>query len=101
MLTGFKSILLLIITTLFSLTNMNAQNLLTNGGFEGGGSGNGFLVHNYALINPVNGTSTPGKYAITKDPSVMNSSFISGDTIFTNLNWITIPLFSFTNLLKK
>ncbi|MFD0779591.1 hypothetical protein ACFQZF_15070 [Flavobacterium myungsuense] len=58
MLTGFKSILLLIITTLFSLTNMNAQNLLTNGGFEGGGSTNGFFINQYGLINPVNGVST-------------------------------------------
>ena len=78
MLTGFKSILLLIITTLLSFANMVAQNLLTNGDFESGGSGNGFLVSNYTLINPVNGTSTPGRYAWTTNPNLMNSTYISG-----------------------
>ncbi|KAB1153539.1 Ig-like domain-containing protein, partial [Flavobacterium luteum] len=78
MLTGFKSILLLIITTLLSFTNTNGQNLLTNGDFESGGSGNGFLVSNYSLINPVNGTSTPGRYAWTTNPNLMNSTYISG-----------------------
>ncbi|MFD0985112.1 hypothetical protein ACFQ0S_11570, partial [Flavobacterium myungsuense] len=91
MLTGFKSILLLIITTLFSLTNMNAQNLLTNGGFEGGGSTNGFFINQYGLINPVNGVSTPGKYAITKDPKFMDTNFISGgDKTTGNGNMLVI-----------
>jgi hypothetical protein len=39
--------------------NLCSQNLLTNGGFEGGGSTNGFFINQYGLINLVNGTSTP------------------------------------------
>jgi len=78
MLTRFKSLLLLITTSLLSFTYTNAQNLLTNGDFESGGSGNGFLVSNYTLINPVNGTSTPGRYAWTTNPNLMNSTYISG-----------------------
>ncbi len=60
-----KSLLLLFLITALSNPTIYAQNLLTNGDFESGGSGTGFLLHNYSLINPVNGTSTPGKYAIT------------------------------------
>ncbi len=101
MLTGFKSILLLVITTLFSFTNMNAQNLLTNGDFESGISENDYIVNSYTFLNTTKGTSTSGNHAVPTNPSVMNSSFISGDTIFKNLNLITIPPFSFTNLLKK
>lgn len=73
-----KYVILLFITTALSHTTIYSQNLLTNGDFESGGSGNGFLVTNYSLINPVNGTSTPGKYAITTDPKLMNSTYISG-----------------------
>ena len=40
--------ILLFLTTVF---NSNAQNILTNGDFETGGSGVGFLVHDYTLIN--------------------------------------------------
>ncbi len=73
-----KSLLLLFLITALSNPTIYAQNLLTNGDFESGGSGTGFLVHNYSLINPVNGTSTPGKYAITTNPNLMNSTYISG-----------------------
>lgn len=55
-----------------------AQNLLSNGNFENGGSGNGFLVHDYTLINPLNGISLPGTYARTTNPNLMNTNFISG-----------------------
>ena len=73
-----KYVILLFITTALSHTTIYAQNLLTNGDFESGGSGTGFLVHNYGLINPLNGTSTPGKYGITTNPNLMNSTYISG-----------------------
>ena len=52
--------------------------ILTNGDFESGGSGTGFLVHNYTLINPLNGTSFPGFYARTTNPILMNTNYISG-----------------------
>ncbi len=58
-------------------TFLNAQ-ILTNGDFETGGSGVGFLVTNYTLINPLTGNSNPGFYARTTNPSLMNSTFISG-----------------------
>ena len=54
----------------------NAQ--LTNGNFESGGSGVGFLVNDYTLINPLNGTSNPGFYARTTNPALMNSTYNTG-----------------------
>lgn len=101
MLTGFKSILLLVIRTLFSFTNMNAQNLQTNGGFESGISENDYLVNSYTFLNTTTGSSTSGNHAITINPSVMNASFMLGDTIFMNLNWVTLPFLRLTNLLNK
>jgi hypothetical protein len=62
---------------LMANANLSAQ-ILTNGDFESGGSGNGFLVHNYTLINPVNGTSNPGFYARTTNPALMNSTYLAG-----------------------
>lgn len=54
--------------------------ILTNGDFESGGSGVGFLVHDYTVINPLTGTSAPGFYARTTNPALMNASYIaSGD----------------------
>lgn len=55
----------------------NAQ-ILTNGDFESGGSGVGFMVHDYTVINPVTGTSTPGFYARTTNPALMNANYIAG-----------------------
>jgi len=71
---------LLTIYIFISLLNSNlfAQNLLNNGDFESGGSGVGFFVHDYTLINPLTGTSNPGEYARTTNPSLMNTNFISG-----------------------
>lgn len=68
---------LLLLLLVAGSANMDAQ-ILTNGGFESGGSGNGFFVHDYTLINPVNGTSNPGFYARTTNPALMNSSYIAG-----------------------
>lgn len=98
---GFKYLFLLFITILLSLTNIKAQYLLTNGDFESGVSCNGYLVKSYTFLNPTTGSSTSGNYAITTGPNLMNSSFISGDTIFINLNWVTLPFLRFTNLFKK
>ena len=68
-------------TSLFLLITgsnlLNAQ-ILTNGNFETGGSGNGFLVSDYTLINPLTGTSNPGFYARTTNPALMNSTYIAG-----------------------
>lgn len=61
----------------FGINQSNAQ-ILTNGDFENGGSGVGFMVHDYTVINPVNGSSTPGFYARTTNPALMNSNYISG-----------------------
>lgn len=67
----------LILLLILSNLDLNAQ-ILTNGDFESGGSGVGFMVHDYTQINPVNGTSTPGFYARTTNPVLMNSSFNAG-----------------------
>ncbi|MCW4469777.1 gliding motility-associated C-terminal domain-containing protein [Flavobacterium sp. MFBS3-15] len=67
----------LLATLILGSSELNAQ-ILTNGDFESGGSGNGFFVHDYTLINPVNGTSNPGFYARTTNPQLMNSNYIPG-----------------------
>jgi hypothetical protein len=97
-----KSFVCLLLISTFSNTVVFAQNLLTNGDFESGGSGNGFIVNNTGYSPASNkGKSVPGNYSFVTDPSLMNSSFISGDTIFMNLNWVTLPFLRFTNLFKK
>ena len=73
-----KFILTLYIFSSTLNSNLSAQNLLNNGDFESGGSGVGFFVHDYSLINPVTGTSSPGQYARTTNPSLMNTAYISG-----------------------
>ncbi|NUY82364.1 gliding motility-associated C-terminal domain-containing protein [Flavobacterium sp. MAH-1] len=62
---------------LLAHANSNAQ-ILTNGDFESGGSGVGFMVHDYTQINPVTGTSNPGFYARTTNPALMNSTYNAG-----------------------
>jgi len=71
---NFKILFLILITVSF---NSNAQ-ILTNGDFESGGSGVGFMVHDYTLINPLTGLSTPGFYARTTNPALMNATFNAG-----------------------
>lgn len=73
-----KSLFILFICVIASNFNLSAQNLLNNGDFESGGSGVGFFVHDYTLINPLTGTSSPGQYARTTNPVLMNSNYISG-----------------------
>ena len=73
-----KSIVIMFVTVMLVSTNLTAQNLLNNGDFESGGSGVGFFVNNYSLINPLTGTSSPGQYARTTNPALMNTTYISG-----------------------
>ncbi|WP_284652638.1 gliding motility-associated C-terminal domain-containing protein [Flavobacterium terrisoli] len=75
----FRKTPLLFFLLLVGSINSNAQ-ILTNGGFETGGSGVGFMVHDYTLINPLTGTSNPGQYARTTNPALMNSTYnVGGD----------------------
>ena len=68
---------LLFFMLLIGSADLSAQ-ILTNGDFESGGSGVGFFVHDYTLINPLTGTSNPGFYARTTDPALMNSNYNTG-----------------------
>lgn len=73
----FKKIQILLCLVIFGNFSANSQ-ILSNGNFETGGSGVGFFVHDYTLINPLTGTSNPGFYARTTNPTLMNSNYISG-----------------------
>ncbi len=73
----FKKIQILLCFLIFGTFSVKGQ-ILTNGNFENGGSGVGFFVHDYTLINPLTGTSNPGFYARTTNPTLMNSNYISG-----------------------
>ena len=64
----FKKIQILLCLVIFGNFSANSQ-ILTNGNFESGGSGVGFFVHDYTLINPLTGTSNPGFYARTTNPT--------------------------------
>ena len=75
-----KNIKLLLFSILISFfTTISAQTLI-NGNFESGGNGVGFLINGigYTQINPTTGSSTSGNYAITTNPQLLNSNFISG-----------------------
>lgn len=71
-----KKIIFLFASLFFLNLSIRSQ-ILTNGDFESGGSGVGFLVHDYTLINPLNGISSPGFYARTTDPVFMNAGYFS------------------------
>ena len=70
-----------IVLTLLVLASLTAkaQNIFTNGDFESGASGNGFIVGG-AGYSPAStpGTSVPGNYAFTSNPQSLNSTFITG-----------------------
>jgi hypothetical protein len=72
-----RTMLLLFFLSMIGNARLSAQ-ILSNGDFESGGSGAGFMVHDYTLINPLNGTSSPGFYGRTTDPALMNSTYNSG-----------------------
>jgi gliding motility-associated-like protein len=58
-----------------------SQNLITNGSFELGGPGNGFIVdgagYNY-ITPPYAGTTNGGDFAVNNNPVLINTIFISG-----------------------
>jgi len=65
---------------LISFSNSALGQTLTNGNFESGGNTVGFLINGagYTQINPPTGSSFQGNYAITTNPQLLNSNFISG-----------------------
>jgi gliding motility-associated-like protein len=65
---------------LIPFSNIVSGQTLTNGNFEAGGNGVGFLINGigYTQINPTTGSSTSGNYAFTTNPQLLNSTFISG-----------------------
>ena len=75
------STFLLFFILLFGVS-VTAQNLLTNGNFEGGGNGTGFSISNPNYIEisaPFLGTTVPGNFGFTANPQPLNTSkFISG-----------------------
>ncbi len=79
-----KKILLSILLIISFTNTIIAQNLLSNGNFESGGSGIGFQTNGsgYTNITPppaFSGTTTAGDYAFTTNPQPMNTSnFIAG-----------------------
>ncbi len=93
-----KLVQFLIILLIVKSNSLSAQNILVNGDFESGGSGMGFLVHDYTLINPLNGSSAPGNYARTTNPNLMNSGFnLGGDHTTGNGNMIVVDDANVTN----
>lgn len=65
---------------LIPISNVVFGQTLINGDFESGGNGVGFLINGigYTQMNPPTGISSPGNYAITTNPQLLNSNFISG-----------------------
>ncbi len=77
------------ITLLFLSCIAGSQNLLTNGDFESGGNGVGFIVNGagYNQINPpFSGTTSAGDFAITTNPQPMNTAFFIADGDHTTGN---------------
>lgn len=72
---------MLLFVLLFPAIHGHSQNLLVNGDFESGGSGNGFQTNApYVLLSPpYSGNVNAGQYAITSNPQPVNTSdWISG-----------------------
>ena len=68
-------------TSILSVMNVYSQNRLVNGDFESGSNGVGFSINSSQytqLFPPFSGNTTPGNYAVTTNPQLMNTSFISG-----------------------
>jgi hypothetical protein len=66
-----KKLLLLTLASYLLTNTLTAQNLLTNGDFESGGSGNGFLVDGVGytqLTGPFSGSTSAGNYAFINNP---------------------------------
>ncbi len=74
--TNFKKLLALLTFCVLAINNSNAQNLLFNGDFENGGSGNGFQTQSpYNYLATLTGNSVPGDYAIISDAQLMNTAW--------------------------
>jgi gliding motility-associated-like protein len=75
-----KNIQVIIVLIFISFFTSVSGQTLTNGSFELGGNGIGFLINGagYTQINPTTGSSSSGNYAITTNPQLLNSNFISG-----------------------
>jgi gliding motility-associated-like protein len=76
----FSKIFLALILIIGLSTSSKSQNLLYNGDFEYGGSGNGFVSNDpsYFYLATPNGTSFAGNWAITNNPQLMNGGFDPG-----------------------
>ncbi|MDI1317012.1 MAG: hypothetical protein PSU83_06890, partial [Flavobacterium sp.] len=76
-----KGKILLLLSLLF-INFADSQNLLTNSGFESGGSGFGFVTNGAgysALATPYSGTTIPGNFAVVTNSNLLNTSdFIFG-----------------------
>ncbi len=61
-------------------TSSKAQNLLYNGDFEYGASGNGFVTDDpsYFYLATPNGVSFAGNWAISNNPQLVNSGYVPG-----------------------
>lgn len=68
----------LFIFIFLNIRHGNAQNLLTNGDFELGGSDVGFIAGGFPAYSlaTIAGTSVLGNYSFVTYQSLMNSSFI-------------------------
>ena len=72
--------LFILLFPFYTTAQVSPLNLLVNGDFESGGSGNGFqTLSPYNFLATVTGNSNPGDYAVITNPQPMNTSFfISG-----------------------
>lgn len=92
-----------LILIILSCITVQSQNILTNGGFESCISVVVFKVYvpPSDTLATSSVTSVQDNYAFVTIPQSLNSSFISGDTIFMNLNWVSLPFLRFSNLFKQ
>lgn len=63
---------------LYSVQSAESQNLLVNGNFESGGNNVGFNINGagYTLLTPpYSGTTSPGNYAFTTSPQLLNYAY--------------------------
>jgi gliding motility-associated-like protein len=72
-----KLLVTIILTTFFFFFNSYSQNLITNGDFEDGGSGNGF-ISDYTFINSSSTNTNPKQYTIASNTKLLNGVFING-----------------------
>ena len=67
---------------ILSVSNIYSQNRLVNGDFENGGNGVGFSINSSQYLQlspPFSGNTSPGNYAVTDNPKLLNTAnFIAG-----------------------